>query len=174
MKIKLERYDITFNEEEFKNVLTPLNFYRDGKFLYKRSPSKILYENHILPKQSTGEEYITLLLETNNIEFESQKTFNDLFDKGPLKFDFFIVPNIFIEFNGSQHKNGDSLFYSETTVLHDNMKVDYVTNNNYNMLIIEKENNHSLTKKEREMIQKKSYRFYWKSNDYRNTKSKVE
>ena len=56
---------------------------------------------------SKGEEKIKTILTKNNINFETQKTFNDLINPKTnckLKFDFFLPDyNIIIEYNGEQH-----------------------------------------------------------------------
>lgn len=55
---------------------------------------------------SLGEEKINKILIENNINFESQKTFPDLYGKNkhPYFFDFYLSDyNILIEYDGIQH-----------------------------------------------------------------------
>ena len=57
-------------------------------------------------KMSSGERYITKILQDNNIDFVSQKTFQNLKGKNNvcLRFDFYLPEyNLCIEFNGQQH-----------------------------------------------------------------------
>jgi len=55
-------------------------------------------------KESKGEKRIRNVLESNNIKFIQEKTFNDCKDKTLLRFDFYLIDyNICIEYDGIQH-----------------------------------------------------------------------
>lgn len=54
--------------------------------------------------ESHGETRIRVYFEEKNIEFEYQKTYNDLRGKLPLSYDFYVPSkNLLIEYNGEQH-----------------------------------------------------------------------
>lgn len=79
---------------------------------------------------SRGEEKIKEILIRNNIEFEQQKTFSDLINKGHLFFDFYLPENnIVIEYQGEQHYESQPFFggieYLHTLQENDQFKRDY-------------------------------------------------
>ena len=93
-------------------------------------------------------------LESKNIDFEMQKTFKDLKDKKPLRFDFYLPKyNYCIEVDGSQHdeivpfsydgmsrkeylKSEKALEKLNSTKLHDKMKEEYCNNKNIKLIRI--------------------------------------
>jgi len=84
------------------------------------------------------------LLHDRNIDFETEKTFDDCRSKNPLPFDFFL-PSIFsrpviIELDGEHHRIVDKnhRFYSKTTKKHDAIKNKYCEENKINLIRIEK------------------------------------
>lgn len=86
---------------------------------------------------SLGEYYINNILLNNNIHYAKQFTFSDLkSDKQKyLRFDFAILdennkPIRLIEFDGEQHSNPNSLYYSEQLLKNDNLKNKYCKQNN--------------------------------------------
>lgn len=90
-------------------------------------------------ESSKGEKLIFSYLKDNNIKFETQKTYDDLYDKQKLRYDFFIPKmNLLIEFNGLQHyeviSDGKEMF--EYRQRHDKMKTEYAKKNNINLLVI--------------------------------------
>lgn len=86
---------------------------------------------------SRGENKIARLLEEWDLQYETQKTYSDLFDSNLLRFDFKLSDyDVLIEYDGEYHyfpvvkenndnglKEAEAVF--ETTVKHDNMKSDY-------------------------------------------------
>ena len=81
--------------------------------------------------KSVGESVVSRILTENNIEFQKGYTFDDLRGVGGrlLRFDFAIFKDKelthLIEYDGRQHADIESRFYSETTVKHDQMKDEY-------------------------------------------------
>ena len=84
---------------------------------------------------SKGEKIITSWLNSNDIYYEAQKTFEDCKDKRVLPFDFYLPNyNILIEYNGKQHYEPVDYFGGqkafEAQVLRDNIKREYCQKNN--------------------------------------------
>lgn len=92
---------------------------------------------------SKGEENISLLLQNYNINYFSQKTFQNLLGVGnrPLSYDFYLPQyNLLIEFQGKQHEQPIEHFGGEEKFKiqqeHDNRKREYAKLNNINLLEI--------------------------------------
>lgn len=92
---------------------------------------------------SHGEEKITKILENNNILFASQYRFADLKGKNNqyLRYDFAILDNNqmpirLIEFDGEQHYNKKSHYYSEEGIQRDQMKNNYALSHNIPLIRI--------------------------------------
>lgn len=94
---------------------------------------------------SKGEENIVRLLKNLNIEYKRQVSFEDLKNINQLKFDlsFYSLDNklILIEFQGRQHYDTTSKFYSEEGVYRDSLKREYCLKNNIPLLIFNSKNN---------------------------------
>ncbi len=93
-------------------------------------------------KESNGESIIRQILLDNNINFISQKKFNDCVGiRNKLPFDFYIIDkNILIEFNGRQHYKAIDLFggdigYKKLNKT-DQLKKEYCELNNIKLLVI--------------------------------------
>jgi len=92
-------------------------------------------------KQSKGERSIKLFLDTNNIKYEIQKSFENCKYKRKLKFDFYLSDyNCCIEYDGGQHfkkfnfeKDNDNLNIRQ---LRDNIKNNFCEKNNINLIRI--------------------------------------
>lgn len=87
--------------------------------------------------KSLGEQKIEEILIKNNIIFHSQQKFDDLVsDKNyPLKYDFSILDDNkkiirLIEFDGEQHYNKNSFYYSEYQIKQDKIKNQYANQHN--------------------------------------------
>jgi len=88
-------------------------------------------------KFSKGEKFIELYLKESNIKFIPQYRFKDCRNKLPLPFDFYLPDyNICIEYDGKQHFNKESLWYSESIIKNDEIKNEYCKNNNIILLRI--------------------------------------
>lgn len=81
--------------------------------------------------RSKGEFKISQILQNENIVFHTEYCFNDL----PQRFFDFYLPqlNIIIEYDGEQHYNKNSLFYSEKNIEHDKEKNQYCLNHNISL-----------------------------------------
>lgn len=88
-----------------------------------------------------SEKIIAKILDMFNIDYESQKAFDDLVDKTNLSYDFFIPSqNTLIEYQGIQHYEPIETFGGEDQLelqqKHDKMKADYAKTNNYNLIAV--------------------------------------
>lgn len=86
-----------------------------------------------------GELIIIKILDNLNINYDYQKTFDDLVDKDYLSYDFYIPSqSILIEYQGYQHYGpvdyfgGDTKFKNQQK--HDLMKLDYAKEQGYNLI----------------------------------------
>ena len=99
-------------------------------------------------KESSGEKRIRYFLQENNIEFESQKRFEDLIGSGNghLSYDYYLPHhNLLVEFQGVQHEaptkfHTSTDFESEIAFKkqqeHDEIKRQYAKDNNIELLEI--------------------------------------
>lgn len=158
------------SQEQFINKanLVHNNFYDYSKIKYINSKSKVCIicpkhgeflqepSNHIRGKGcpicniSKGELKIRSWLENNNIKFEEQKTFTDLYltnKKNKLRFDFFLPDyNLCIEYDGQQHFVPHSFNLDQSEALkqlnldslkkRDSFKSKYCQDNNIKLLRI--------------------------------------
>lgn len=91
-------------------------------------------------KQSKPEKLIESILESNNIEFEREKSFIDCKHTNKLRFDFYINSmNMCIEYQGEQHYRPISVFGGEEAfkkqVIKDNIKRKYCSENNIKLFM---------------------------------------
>lgn len=96
--------------------------------------------------QSKGEKLTSQALVEMGVNFEIQKTFDDLIDIKHLSYDFFIPEfNLLIEYQGIQHTQPISIFGGEEAYIkqqhHDKLKRDYATKKGYKLLEISYKNN---------------------------------
>ena len=105
----------------------PTNFIQGYRCPYCNSPK--------------GETIINKILDTLNLNYETQQTFDDLKDDRLLSYDFYLPDqNILIEYQGIQHYQPIDYFGGEATFKkqqkHDKMKLDYAKNNGYNLIAV--------------------------------------
>ena len=92
------------------------------------------------PKVSHGEMLIKNYLNKYNINYISEKRFDDCIDKRSLPFDFYLPDyNILIEYQGQQHFTDVDYFYKDRTCLKDRkhkdyLKAKYAKENGYRLL----------------------------------------
>lgn len=91
-----------------------------------------------MPKE---EKIIAKILNNFNINYEPQKTFDDLQDKSYLSYDFYIPSqSILIEYQGIQHYESVDHFGGESGFKyqqkHDKMKSDYAKSHKYNLIAV--------------------------------------
>jgi len=92
--------------------------------------------------KSKGEIAISKFLFNQNISFETQKRFNNCRNTLTLPFDFYLSTyNIAIEFDGRQHFNINTKFYTPEIEKNDKIKTNYCINNNINLLRIKYDKN---------------------------------
>lgn len=89
---------------------------------------------------SKGEEKISKILNNLDISFQKQYIFNELKDKGYLRFDFAIFKDnslyCLIEYQGEQHYNKENNYYSEDGIYRDNLKRKYCLQNDIKLIEI--------------------------------------
>lgn len=88
-----------------------------------------------------GETIINKILDTFNLNYETQQTFDDLMDKTYLSYDFYIPDqNILIEYQGIQHYQPVDIFGGDDQFViqqkHDQMKLDYAKEHGYNLITV--------------------------------------
>lgn len=91
-------------------------------------------------KLSRGEERISIFLESNHIDFEREKWFDECRHKNPLPFDFYFMlsnKRFLIEYDGSQHVNG---WGGKETLAriqrNDSIKTAYAASNGFHLIRI--------------------------------------
>lgn len=147
-QFKQEVYDLVGNEYVFldtyaNNNKTKLRV-RHNKCgnIYKVSPNNFVQGSRCpFCNSPKGETIITKLLDTFNINYDYQKTFDDLRDSYPLSYDFYIPDqNILIEYQGIQHYQPIDYFGGEIAFKkqqkHDQMKLDYAKEHGYNLIAV--------------------------------------
>lgn len=88
-----------------------------------------------ITNRSLGEKFIENFLINNNLDYEIEKKYSDLKDKGFLRYDFYIPKlNLLIEHHGFQHFNKNEIWYSEDLIKRDKIKYDYATEHNINII----------------------------------------
>lgn len=103
--------------------------------------------------RSIGEENIERLLQENNITYAKEYSFNDLKNKGKLRFDFAIFTNNqlshLIEFDGRQHNNDYIPWNGNETLAErqyrDKLKDEYCKNNKIKLIRIPYEKRDNIT-----------------------------
>ena len=111
--------------------------------IYEVSPHAFLSLHNRCPycNSSKGELIIAKILNTLNIKYESQKTFDNLKDTQLLSYDFYIPnQNILIEYQGLQHYEPVDYFGGEDKFKlqqkHDKLKSDYAKDHHYNLIAV--------------------------------------
>lgn len=134
---------------EYLNARTPISIKHNkcGK-TWVVSPYSILGMNTGCPncKSSKGEKTVSKILDSLNIEYETQKRFKDLVYKNNLVFDFYIPSlNIAIEYDGIQHfkptkfggvSDEEANENLKQQRIKDNLKNEYCIKNGINLLRI--------------------------------------
>lgn len=128
-KIHNNKYD--YSQVDYKNNIENVKIVCPTHGVFSQRPS-----NHLLGKgclkcaQSHGERKIETYLINHDINFETQKKFDDCINKIKLSFDFWLIDhNILIEFDGEQHYKPvgyrGGVEKLEYTIKCDNIKNDY-------------------------------------------------
>ena len=106
-----------------------------------KNTEKIKNEIQKKRKKNKFENEMKNILNDNDINFEQQKKYEDLYDKSFLYYDFFLPKyNTLIECDGKQHFKPVKKFGGEEQfkkqILHDKMKNEYAINNKINLIRI--------------------------------------
>ena len=144
---KQEVYDLVGDEytflDKYVNARTKLRVrHNECGSIYKVRPDDFIHGCRCPYCNSPkGETVISKVLDTLNLSYETQQTFNDLKDKTYLSYDFYIPDqNILIEYQGIQHYQPVDIFGGETQFKtqqkHDKMKLDYAKNHGYNLILV--------------------------------------
>ncbi|WP_289146180.1 hypothetical protein [uncultured Megamonas sp.] len=128
--------------EEYKGSRVPIKHKCSKGHIYKQIPYMRLHYGCGCPicNESHGEKYVRNYLDKHNIPYISQKKFNELKDKQPLSYDFYLPKQkVLIEYQGIQHFESVSFGSKvssdiQTQQYHDKLKHDYAINNGYTLL----------------------------------------
>lgn len=127
----------------YKDALTPiLHKCKKCGYEWETTPARLLFGGGCpICKASHGERAIKKWLESNNIEYEAQKKFDECKDKKCLPFDFYLPQHrIAIEFDGEQHYRSVDFFGGEKSyqkrIYHDKIKDSFCELNNINLIRI--------------------------------------
>lgn len=91
---------------------------------------------------SAGELEIKNILDSRNIKYERQKKFDDCKNRNKLPFDFYLPDyNICIEYDGRQHFNERTMYFTEDIEINDNIKTEYCKDNNIELIRIRYDEN---------------------------------
>ena len=147
-QFKQEIYELVGNEytflEDYRGNETKIKVKHNkcGK-IYEVKPSNFLYVKRRCPycNSPKGELIINKMLKSLGINYETQKTFDDLKDTKLLSYDFYIPSqNILIEYQGIQHYEPINIFGGEDKFKaqqkHDQMKLEYAKEHGYNLIAI--------------------------------------
>ena len=87
-----------------------------------------------IDNSSIGENFLKKLFNENNIKFITQKTYSDLRNKLPLRYDFYLPEyNVLVEHHGEGHF-GKGRYYTAELIENDKKKYDYAIANNIKIL----------------------------------------
>lgn len=134
-----------FNIIEYTSITNKILAYDYLEEKYINIKGNSLLEKSITPHKSKGEISIEKYLYSKNINFVREKTFSDLVDILPLRYDFYIPEiNVLIEYDGEQHtyKRRDDIDGKkfEKTKKHDAQKDKYANDNKIPLLRISYKN----------------------------------
>ena len=146
-QFKKEIFDLVGNEytflDTYVNTHTKLSVkHNKCGNVYEVTPSDFL-QGYRCPycNSPKGETIISNILNNLNINYEYQKTFDNLVDTAYLSYDFYLPQqSILIEYQGIQHYQpvdhfgGRSKFKIQQK--HDKMKSDYAKTHNYNLITV--------------------------------------
>ena len=148
-------------QQEFEDIIYNLT---EGDYVvlskYKNANTKVVFKHKICGKNfsmtpydfigsghrcpwcfqscsSHGNSMIAKVLSKLGIKYYREFKFSDCKDKRKLPFDFYLPDyNLCIEYDGKQHFDRDSKFYSTDLVKHDRIKDQFCLDNNINLLRI--------------------------------------
>ncbi len=135
----VHNYKYNYSLVKYKNNRTKVKIICSEHGIFEQIPT-----NHLRGKgcdkckiNSIGEKTIENLLKEKNIIFTQQKTFDDCKNIFKLPFDFYIPKlNMCIEYDGRQHFNINTKFYTKSIKINDNIKNKYCKSKNIKLLRI--------------------------------------
>jgi len=144
MNVHGNKYDYT--QSDYVNAKTKVNIICNHCHnTFSQLPRAHIYEKQGCPKckSSHGEMKIIQVLNTLKIKYETQKVFDDC--KGlsglPLRFDFYLNDiNCLIEYDGKQHSDKNSKYWSESVIVNDTIKNKYCYDNHIRLIRIDYKN----------------------------------
>ena len=68
------------------------------------------------------------------VTMKLKKTFEDLKDIKKLRYDFFILDKILVEYQGHQHFDKNNKYYDSNNIIRDKLKFEYAKKNNIPLL----------------------------------------
>ena len=120
-----------YNKETFKSMNNKLEIYcfKHGSF-YQTGFNHIRGHGCPVCKESSGELTINEILTKKGINFFRQYRFKECKNELPLPFDFYLPElKICIEYDGKQHFEESSIYYSPKIIINDEIKTLYCKNN---------------------------------------------
>lgn len=139
IKIHGNKYD--YSESIYLNAKTKIKILcKLCKSYFDIKPPQHTSAKHGCPKckLSHGESKVSQVLEKFDINYKPQKTFPECVGKiNLLKFDFYLPDyNLCIEYDGKQHFDKKSKFWSQSNIDNDNIKNKFCFDNNIKLLRI--------------------------------------
>ena len=139
-KVRINSYSDIISEDNLQDFITN-NEIIGRKDLHKRFPglyvkfSKQLDNIKFIENSlSIGANFLKRLFIENNINFITEKTYPDLRNILPLRYDFYLTDlNILIEHHGEEHF-GKGRYYNESVINNDKTKYEYAIKNNIPIL----------------------------------------
>jgi len=105
---------------------------------FRRYLTKEERDTLLSPIISRGEVFLADFFKEKGINFEKEKTYNDLVSEKLLRFDFYLpeigVSGLLIEYHGRQHFKEGDLYYTKKGIEHDKLKYEYAKQNNIPIL----------------------------------------
>lgn len=104
---------------------------------WKISIPDINKECGLINRGSVFEAQVEKYFIEHNINYETQKKFDDCVYKKPLPFDFYLTDyNVLVECDGKQHTDSSSKWYSDEQIIRDNIKNEWCKSHNITMIRI--------------------------------------
>ena len=135
-----DRYDYSLVSYINYNTKVEIICSIHGSF-FQEPGNHIQGQNCTYCKNSKGQDKIKNILSKKNIDFESEKKFDDCYNQRKLPFDFYLPDkNIIIEYDGEQHFRPIEIFGGKKTFeklkINDKIKNNFCKKNNINLIRI--------------------------------------
>ncbi len=146
MSINVHGMKYDYTKTNYVNAKTKVDiFCNHCIYTFSQLPRAHIYEKQGCPKckSSHGEASIIQILDRLGIVYELQKTFNGCngLSNLPLRFDFYLPNfNILIEYDGKQHFDKTSRYWSESVITNDNIKNKFCFDNHIRLIRIDYKN----------------------------------